>query len=257
MSASDLLFRLGRTGTLSESDWAALAEHDSDDVDAGLALQLDVLHRWMSDGARLGGWKIGLTSRSARDSMGIGVRPFGYVLADRVFPSGAVVTPPAGGKVEPEICVILGADLAGPDITPAQARDAVQAVAPAFEVLSPALPKGLSRSVRLGHDLNQWGIVVGPPVDPDVDLAAVHVTLTHDGNPIGTASSGPDVLDDPFVSLARVCARLANHGESLHAGDHVITGSLLPAAVVTPGSTWQATFDPIGTVTMTVGGQEN
>lgn len=257
MSTADLLFCLGRTGSLAESEWAALAETSSDDVDAGLALQLDVLRRWLLGGARRGGWKIGLTSRSARDSMGDGVRPFGYVLADRVFPSGAVVTPPAGGKIEPEICVILGADLAGPDVTPAQAREAVQAVAPAFEVLSPPLPKGLSRSVRLGHDLNQWGIVVGEAAAPEVDLANVQVTLTHDGNEIGSATSGPDVLDDPYVSLARVCAHLATHGESLRAGDHIITGSLLPAAVVEPNSTWQASFDPIGTVTTTVGEPPN
>ena len=55
----------------------------SDPRDEGLRRQLANL------GDRLvAGWKIGLTSGIARDSMGQGFRPFGYILADRVFASG-------------------------------------------------------------------------------------------------------------------------------------------------------------------------
>jgi 2-keto-4-pentenoate hydratase len=243
---ADLLYRLGATGALDRDEWAELAAYPVDDVDTGLALQLDVLRRWTDTGSRRGGWKIGLTSRSARDSMGVGVRPFGYVLADRIVPSGATVSLPAGAKAEPEISVLLGADLRGPDVTPEQARAAVVSVAPALELLSPPLPAGTSRAVRLGHDLNQWGVVVGADVTPDVDLAAVRVTVGDE-----SAASGPDVLDDPFVSLARVCAHLAAHGEFLHAGDRVITGSLLPAIPVPP--VLRAEFAPLGAVEVRTG----
>lgn len=240
---ADLLHRLGSTGDLGQDQWAELALCHDDDIDAGLGLQLDVLRRWTDAGARRAGWKIGLTSRSARDSMGVGIRPFGYVLAERIFPSGAELALPDGTKAEPEISVLLGADLRGPGVTPDQARAAVAAVAPAIELLSPPLPAGMARAIRLGHDLNQWGVVVGADVDPDTDLASIRVRVGAD-----SATAGPDILDAPFASLARVCAHLAAHGEHLHAGDRVITGSLLPAAPVTAGSVWRAEFDPIGPV---------
>jgi 2-keto-4-pentenoate hydratase len=247
----DYLYHLSRTGSLDEFGWAALAENTADDVDEGLALQLAVLDRWQADGHRAAGWKIGLSSRGARDSMGEGVRPFGYVLADRVFPTGATIATVPGAKIEPEICVILGTDLGGSDVTPAQARAAVRAVAPAFEIVTPALPSGTSRAVRLGNDLNQWGIVVGPESTPDIDLSAITVTLSRNGTVAHTATSTPDVLDDPYVSLTRVCRHLAAQGRTLSAGDHLITGSLTPVPEVSPGETWQATFTTLGEVTTT------
>jgi 2-keto-4-pentenoate hydratase len=248
----ETLYHLGRNGSLDEFGWSALAADTGDDVDDGLALQLSVLDRWVADGHRPAGWKIGLSSRGARDSMGAGVRPFGYVLADRVFASGATVSPPAGAKVEPEICVVLGADLSGPDVTPEQARAAVRAVAPAFEIVTPALPAGTSRRVRLGNDLNQWGIVVGPESTPDTDLAAVRVVLSRDGAEVHSAVSSPDVVDDPYLSLTRVCAHLAAHGRGLHAGDRLITGSLTAAPEIHPGETWTARFTPLGTVSLSL-----
>jgi 2-keto-4-pentenoate hydratase len=246
----EALYRLSRTAVLDDTDRATLAADDVSDVDAGLDLQLAVLRSWTSAGAGRAGWKIGLTSGRGRDSMGAGVRPFGYVLADRVFPSGATVSVPAGAKVEPEICVVLGTDLRG-DVTREQAVSAVAAFAPAFEIVTAALPAGMSTAVRLGNDLNQWGIVVGPTTDA-VDPASVVVTLSRDGVQVGSAGAGPDVLDDPYLSLARVAARLAAHGEYLRAGDRVITGSLLPAEVVAPGTTWRADFTSLGTVEVTI-----
>jgi len=48
---------------------------------AGLQGQLDTLRLWERSGDSLAGWKVALTSGNARDLMGPGFRPFGYVLA--------------------------------------------------------------------------------------------------------------------------------------------------------------------------------
>ena len=56
----------------------------SDELYAGLERQLVALA-----GRKNAGWKVGLTSGQARDSMGAGFRPFGYILSERVFSSGA------------------------------------------------------------------------------------------------------------------------------------------------------------------------
>lgn len=228
---------------------AALADRD---YAAGLRLQLAVLAAWQAEGKALGGWKIGLTSRAARDSMGVGVRPHGYVLADRVLDSGALLTEHVPHRrLEPEIAVTLGADLAGADVTVEQARAAVASVSPAFEINSGRVPKGSSLAVRLGNALNNWGIVIGPPVAPDsVDLADLTVEIGNEHGAIETGHSAPATLDDPYLSLTRMCQGLALNGRGLAAGQRLITGSLT-AAVPTEGARhWYADFGPLGRVTL-------
>ena len=87
------------------------------DLDEALAVQLHVLRRFESAGERLGGWKVGLTSGKARDRMGKDIRPFGYVLQSRVFESGAPLPLASimNCHIEPELCLIVGTALRGPD----------------------------------------------------------------------------------------------------------------------------------------------
>ena len=229
-----------------------------------LRLQLAVLAAWEVEGRRLGGWKIGLTSRAARDSLGPDLRPHGYVLADRILSSGSSSSSssdlPCGAtlgetvpncRLEPEIAVVLGADLAGDDVTVEQARAAVASVAPSFEINSGRVPKGSSLAVRLGNSLNNWGIVLGEPMPAgSVDLADLAVELGAEDGAIEAGHSGPATLDDPFLSLARVCKSLALNGRGLSAGQVLITGSLTSAVPTDGRRHFYADFGPLGRVAL-------
>lgn len=228
---------------------AALADAD---YERSLRLQLAVLAAWEAEGHALGGFKIGLTSRAARDSMGEGVRPHGYVLADRIVDSGTHLTETVPHcRLEPEIAVTLGSDLAGDDVTVAQARAAVASVAPAFEINSGRVPKGSSLAVRLGNSLNNWGIVMGPSVPyGSVELADLTVEIGNEHGPIETGHSGPATLDDPLLSLTRVCRSLAANGSGLRAGQRLITGSLTSAVPTDGAHRFYADFGALGRVTV-------
>jgi 2-keto-4-pentenoate hydratase len=247
-----VLRELATGGVLDDDTAALLAAHPQIDVISGQHLQLAVLDRLRADGAELGGWKIGWTSRGARTGAGAaGDRPFGYVMRDRIRDSGDQLDPSRipGCKIEAEIAVRIGTDLRGPNVTPEQARAAIDALAPAFEVCSSRLRPGMSLAVRLGNALNNWGIVVGSPVSPDgVELAAIGVEFFIDGEPSGTGSAGLETVDDPYVSVAGVANLLATHGLSLSAGEWLITGSLLAPTPVEAGRRYEARFDQIGTV---------
>lgn len=249
-AAVDALHTMAINGT---ADTGALRPFAEADVDTGFRLQLAVLDRWLADGERVGGWKIGLTSRAARDSMGRDVRPPGYVLASRVLPSGTEL--PAGVanvRLEPEIGIVLGRDITG-EIDIDQARAAVAAVAPAFEINALRLPATESAAARVGNALNNWGVVFGAPVAPDtIDLATLSVTLTGPDGPLATGHSGQDMIDDPYLSLTRLAATLARNGRGLTAGQHIITGSLTDAVPVGESGRYQADFGALGTVTLDV-----
>jgi 2-keto-4-pentenoate hydratase len=238
---------------LSDDDVAALHAYDGHDLRDGLPLQLALAGLWQRGGEELGGWKIGWTSGAARDRGGPGFRPFGFVLASRILPSGSALSADQvpGGALEPEICVTIGSRLAGPDVTTEQARAAVESVAPAFEVISHRLPDSLSLAARIGNGLNNWGLVVGEPHARDIALDSLLVEVRRDGTLLDSGVSNVERVDDPFVSLTRVTRELHAYGLALEPGQRVITGSITPGAKI-QGGRYEATFGPLGSVAVDI-----
>ena len=198
------------------------------DLDEALAVQLRVLRRFETAGERLGGWKIGLTSGKARDRMGKDVRPFGYVLQSRIFQSGATL--PAASilscHIEPELCLIVGSALQGEGVNREQAKAAVRAVTPAFEINEIRVRPGQGPTPLVADGLAQWGIVVGPEAPVRDGLVHTTVTFSCNGQVVETKTPGP-TMDDPYLSLSRLCRRLHTFGLGLEPGQPVITGSFL------------------------------
>ena len=155
----DTLYHARRNGTRP-----ARMDPTPANLDEALAVQLRVLQRFETTGERLGGWKVGLTSGKARDRMGKDVRPFGYVLQSRVFQSGATlpVASIMDCQIEPELCLIVGSALRGEGVDREQAKAAVRAVAPAFEINEVRVQSDQGPTPLVADGLAQWGIVVGP-----------------------------------------------------------------------------------------------
>ena len=212
------------------------------DLHAGLARQLEALEQKLSAGETLGGWKVGLTSGQARDSMGAGFRPFGYILESRVFPSGARIGLDAFERVgvENECCFTIGRELAG-EVSRDEVVDAVVSVAPGFEINERRLPADSPAQERLADDLSQWGIVAGTPRSVDgVDFESLVVTLARDGEAVETVAARGHI-EDHFASIAALAAQLSRFGRSLQPGQRVITGSFGRCPVSGP-SRWAGDF---------------
>jgi 2-keto-4-pentenoate hydratase len=218
------------------------------DLRKGLDLQLAVLERLLASGERLGGWKVGHTSGSRRGMMGREFRPFGYILDGRIMRSGDTLRHDriTSCFIEPELCVVLGAPLRGEDVDPMTARDAVRAVAPAFELNEARLQPGAGHPAILADGLSNWGIVVGDEVPVRSNLTSTTVELWRDGELVATRTPG-DSMDDPFLSLSRLCALLHQYGRGLEPGQRVITGSFCNETVEGPGN-WRAVFSGVGQV---------
>lgn len=229
-----------------------LRNYGPDSVVDGQELQFAVLSRLEAEGERLGGWKIGWTSRGARDRSG-GARPVGYVLSSRILESGATLRRSAvpALRVEPELVLTLGDSLSGREVTAAEARAAVVDVRPGFELLWPRLPEGVNESIRLGNGLNNWGIVIGPPIDPATDLRGLAVDLRVDGASRLTGAMAPDNIDDPFEALSVACHDLAAFGRGFEAGQRLLAGSITPSIPATEGDRFEAVFGDLGSVSLT------
>ena len=216
------------------------------EAEAGLRRQLESL-----GGREVGGWKVGLTSGSSRDAMGVGFRPFGHVLAERVLESEAEIPLHQFDAVgvENELCFHIGATLGG-KITRAEAAAAVEAVSPAFEINEPRLTGQASVVERLADNLSQWGIVVGQPVLLDwstFDFSALEVCLRQNGEHVETVAAAGHI-DDHFESIAALVRQLSRFDRVLAAGAKVITGAYTRQRVAEAGR-WEGDFgDDIGRV---------
>lgn len=205
----------------------------ADALDAGLERQLAALGE-----REVAGWKVGLTSGAARDGMGPGFRPFGYILKGRVLASGHVFERADFRRVgvENELCFRLREPLCG-EVSRAEAVAATASVHAAFEINEPRLPAGASAAERLADNLNQYAIVVGPEAQlaPETfDFDALRVVLSRDGQQLQAVAAAGHI-DDHFASIAALARQLGRFGRGLAVGDHVITGAYTRAAVEAPG----------------------
>jgi 2-keto-4-pentenoate hydratase len=248
---ADLLERFWHASTGVLLDVTPLKGHLS--IDDAQALQLDVLDRWCSRGESLGGWKVGLTSGTSRDAFGKGIRPFGFVLRNRVIPSDDELNIAAIRRcgLENELCFVMERDLRGKSVTAAAARAAIAGVAPAFEINETRITGDADGPCRVADNLSQWGIVVGPvtPLPPqDFDWNSLQIVLSRDGVEVERVSARGHI-DDHFESLARLARELAKFDRGIEGGARVITGSFTRQAVTGPAR-WEADFGALGRVSI-------
>ncbi len=244
-STIDALWDSTSTGTL---DTEALGDVSLDD---GQTMQTALLARWIAAGEQLAGYKIGLTSGIARNAFGKGVRPFGFILKSRVYHSGDTIERATIGRLglENELVFRIGQSLHG-DAKATDARDAVEAVAPGFEINQMRTRGNVSNGIRIADNLSQWGIVIGDWQSPDYPFASLEVAMDRDGETLERVVAR-DHIDDHFESIATLTNTLKRFGRVLEPGMLVITGSFTRQTIELPG-TYTGQFGELGSVRIRV-----
>jgi 2-keto-4-pentenoate hydratase len=183
--------------------------------------------------------------------MGKEYRPFGFLPESRILSSGVSfsLSTFANLAIEPELCLVLSSPLRG-NVGPAAARAAVGEIRPAFELNEKRTVNDPDQTTILADGCGAWGIVTGEGAAVRDGLVDTTVQLFQNGELVEESTPG-ETMDDPFLSLARLSAKLDQHGRGLECGQKVITGSFSRALIDGPGQ-WTAVFGDIGTVTVTL-----
>ena len=208
-------------------------------------------------GAGMAGYKIGLTTKRMQAMCNIDSPVAGIVLKDRVHASGATLPLSDYGHagLEFEIAVRIGRDLRPNGRTPelAEVADAVEAVAPAIEIIDDrgADYRELDALSLIADNAWNGGIVLGPFGRPWPDLTAVEAVVSLDGTIIDRGF-GREVLGHPFHSVAWLATHLAETGSMLRAGDVVMTGSLVTTKFPDKSSFYRYALTGLGAVELTI-----
>jgi 2-keto-4-pentenoate hydratase len=188
------------------------------------------------------GYKIGCTSKVMQDYLGIAHPCGGGVFERVVHPSGVSLR--AGDfvrvGVECEIAVRLARDVAPSEepFTAERVGEAVEAYFPAIEIVDDRYDRWETIGVPtlIADDFFAAGCVLGEAVARQAapDLLQVTGRALINGAEAGSGT-GADVLGHPHNALAWLANHLAAEGKRLHAGQIVLTGSLVKTIWLTAG----------------------
>lgn len=183
------------------------------------------LARRYERGERQVGIKMGFTSRAKMVQMGVHDMIWGR-LTDAMIVEDGGATPLARyvhPRVEPEVACLLRKELAG-TVTPMQALSAVEAVAPAMEIIDSRYQAfKFSLTDVVADNSSSSGFVVGPWHSPDADLSNLGIVVTFDGVPRIVGSTAA-ILGNPLRSLVAAARFAAQAGEPLQPGWIVMLG---------------------------------
>lgn len=221
-------------------------------VDEGYAIQAAAFQRRLARGEAQVGVKMGFTSRAKMIQMGLNDMIWGRLSDGMLVEDGGEIdlSDYVHPRAEPEVAFLLGAPLEGA-VSAAEAMAAVEAVAPAIEIIDSRYKNfKFSLADVVADNCSSSGFVLGAWQSLDADLSNLGMVLEFNGRPVQIGSTAA-ILGHPGRSLAAASRMTAEAGETLEAGWIVMAGAATDARPLGAGTVATARYSHLGTVTVT------
>ena len=219
-------------------------------TDAYYVSQKILAHR-ESDGERVVGKKIGVTSKAVQEMLNVHQPDFGFLTDTMEYADGTTI-PIAGNLIQPraegEIAFRLKSDLKGPGVTESEVLVATATIIPCFEIVDSRIEDWKIKIEDTIADNASCGFyVLGTnEVDPrDYDLPNLKLTVWKNGEH-HSEGLGSAVQGNPLTAVAWLANTLGEFGISLNAGEVILSGSLTPLIPVVAGDEMKLELEGIG-----------
>lgn len=256
MLAEDTIAELGAELAEADREHTVIERITARRPDATVADAYEIQARWRArreaEGHRVVGHKIGLTSKAMQQATGITEPDYGVIFDDTIMPSGSTIRVDlfSNVRVEVELAFRLGTALTGPSCTIDDVIAATEHVVPALEVLNSHIELQGRTIVDTISDNAAYGAMILSPVaftPEDIDLPWVPGVLRRNGD-VEETGVAAGVLGHPAEGVAWLANKLHRHGEVLHAGEIVLSGSFTRPVWVGAGDEVVVEFGPLGEV---------
>jgi 2-keto-4-pentenoate hydratase len=236
-----------------------MAQADTDDprITAGMAAQGRLRDARLHAGERRVGWKAGMGTAAAMAAVSTSAPLTGFLTnasdaAGMTTADGLSIEDWRNAKLEAEVAVRVDRAVpAGADR--ATVADAIAELAPAIEIVDLGDPSDVESALagNLFHRAFALGSFV-PVLLPDRGLDAVRMTVTRDGEPLGSGIDPAELLGDLVEVVRELADQIPLSGEELRAGDVVITGSAIAPESLHGGEHFEVSLVGVGAVSLQI-----
>jgi 2-keto-4-pentenoate hydratase len=201
----------------------------------------------LAAGARIVGYKIGLTSAAVQQQLGVNEPDFGLVFADmeirkdQSLPLQQLIAP----KAEGEIGFVFKQALTNPDITLTELKSAIDYFFPVVEVVDSAIADWKITLRDTVADNASSGLYVPGDTFHDprgVDFASLAIRITGEGTDL--SGQGAACLGNPLYATLWLVRKMISLGRPVQPGQLVLSGALAPMVTLKAGQ--PVVFDFIG-----------
>lgn len=211
--------------------------------------------RRLERGERRIGLKMGFTSRAKMAQMGVTDMIWGRLTDRMLVDDGGRISRACfvHPRVEPEVAFLMRKDLSG-TVTMLEALDAVEAVAPALEIIDSRYENfRFSLTDVVADNSSSSALVVGPWNSPSQPLDNLGLVLCINGGAQAYGSTAA-ILGDPVRALVAAARLAALDGEKIEAGHIVMAGGATAAIPLEIGLHVQLEMERLGRASFTVDG---
>jgi 2-oxo-hept-3-ene-1,7-dioate hydratase len=219
------------------------------DLDDSYAIQDLVIKDKVAKGAKVIGYKIGLTSKAMQAASQIDEPDYGHLLDTMMIADGAKI-PHANycvPRVEIELVFVLNRPLMGPGIGMMEVMRATEYIVPSMEIVDARVQNPRKIYDTVADNGAAAGLVIGGrPLKPfDLDLRWVGGALYRNAD-IEETGLALGVMGHPALGIAWLANRFGRHGIELPAGRTMLSGSFIRPIWANKGDTVHADFGPLG-----------
>jgi 2-keto-4-pentenoate hydratase len=219
----------------------------------GMKAQLARRRERINAGEKPLGWKVGLGAPAAMQRLSINAPLVGHLMQSAVLPSGGAAS--IAGWVKPvaeaETAVHMGRDLPAGGSREAAAA-AIGALGPAIELADMEIPPDDVEAV-LACNIYQRHVVLGAPDGSRAGgkVAGLVARVSRRGAEVARMEDVQVNTGDIIGIVRHVADTLGAYGETLRAGEIIITGSITPPLIIEPDEADVGfTLEPVGSLSI-------
>jgi 2-keto-4-pentenoate hydratase len=204
----------------------------------------------LAAGERPLGWKVGFGAPAALERLGTDGPLVGYLTDGGLVRGGAEPVSVEGWAnpwFEAEVAVHVARDVPG-GADRDTVREAIAGLGPAIELADVDPPPGGDPEEILAGNIFHRRVILGPVDEGRRSAEGISGRVLRNGEEVDRTDD-PQALTGELVQVVRhVAAVLARNGETLRAGEVVITGAVVPPLPVRAGDALVAELPPLGSV---------
>lgn len=221
-------------------------------IDDAYAIQRINTDHHLASGRRVVGCKIGLTSLTVQNQLGVDQPDFGMLFDHMGYGDGEPI--PAEilhqPRIEAEIAFVIGRDLAMLNPGHHDVLNAIEYALPALEIVGSRIADwNIGITDTIADNASSCAYVLGsaPRRLSDFDLRLCGMSMERRGSLV-SVGAGAACLGNPLNAIVWLARTMTALGTPLKAGDVVLSGALGPMVAVAPGDVFEARINGLGSV---------